>query len=914
MPNIKIGDESIIDAVLDGTPIQQAYLGDELLWQQSARYHFDGGDYVVIPGWEPLSKEYEIRVKYKPTSDVGMQTVWGASDHYYHEYNVGKPHSGFKDIDSNNIDLGDHASVDYSGDNYIENIFQANYALTGGYKTVSYNVNYQEGGLLVDPRIALEEAPDYPSAITRIGAAHSDTDLFTGTIYDVEFIDKTPLNNRYAYYGDDTAFTKFIDPIYIGPDDDFKISFDWLREDTGSQDFVYLVSSSTADDFEITAYDSDHASQADSLQFALGGTSRTFTDALQDIPLNKSVHIEFERLSNNLHCRVNHKQHITTHDLTGEAGTWDSSFASYAGDKFVNGYVGNFELTCPRRNTAKGFLEFGDTSHPDYLDHASLKSSSDLGQLEFIPVIGDDRIYDSVKGITHIGCALAYGTSFFIANPNLATEGFTLQYEIEKEAFATQGPVASSGPFGTFLSLFAGDENTLPAIGWPVDGTYLGGRDSTGFENTIVPLNTAYDDFVRVDISYNPSLGTFGQLDLYINKSWELSADLTRDPGDLTTIYTNGLGSLYALYNHPFYYRNVQLSLHPITKWAEHTKKVAAVGHDTFSRSGYALGDLANHNPPITGYGASEFPINPFMHTTDDNRNNNLYSFLHEAYIDNGMTIFNNKIDSYAQAAGKITSENAVLDGYLEKMVDSALGVPGAPISGGEASSYDHWIINVGYWDVNWRVVAEDTGLEDDYAHIDDVLMAEYKAQLDRIIADSPEMILVMEQNPAAVVDSYPEPERSRAQAMHAYFKLKLRELESYHPLISVVNLPNGYEVADEVNTMRPSPVNCRKLAEAIGEKLSDLRLTEDQIYTYCWSINEGALKRSHNTNEDTAQRHMMKWESTPDWQKVANNSRLYKINEGTGATIYDSYDKSAGQDNKGTITNFDENNWDMHL
>lgn len=782
----------------------------------------------------------------------------------------------------------------------------------GGTRSVNLGVIAQDQDYAFEARFTPDgvsilldgEEEDDDWQVVAAAAAHPGHSVISGTtalvdpwvgfISNVEMLDESVLRGGTYQLGDSTFWGEL--DVGIPLTADFEIEFNWVRTDrTGTANQLLLSANNSSPHlFTLNVQDSG-GSPANRVQIGFNNAFASFAGALDDVAQGQHITMRLTRVGTTMRCYVdgNEVSSSPVNNFT-QAGTYvDRVGVNHNnGVRFV-GSIGNLVIkTDPQ--PYRGFLEFG-ASHPDVIDAFTNTSGSDVGDTETIAAT-----FDPVKGAkyTNLGSFGRWNEgagSFNAATWNdIRSNGWTMQFEVEKELFAAS--YAETGN-DVFLLVSGGSENHFAyrranffewiedATGAPVPGDRLRTYDDE------------QPDFVRVDVSFNNATNTF---DLYVEKfllgSWTLAGSKVWN-----NISWTGVGGAFGVNNHPFFIRNVQLCLGPIERQAINRRRVCFLSDSFGTWSQYQNDTVTDNDPALTGVaiGDTQYDAPPTAANPQESRNVNLFARLHKAFVEKGYQLeaVNNqganaqlgRIEYYGRS-GSTVGPIAYVD-KLEQRIDAAFGTAGDPPNG--STGYDVYLILIGTNDVNMA------GLQPDPTAYIDSVVAEYQGQLDRLRAADPDCTIII----SSVVDKYTNSSSGDNPSLVNQFNAKWSsELDGYAGAI-LVDIHTGWGQNLTVDTVHPNLAGMKHLADRFAAAIPALTLEGYQTYTF--PLNEGSGTRMNNTDPVTG--GMGGTWTAENWVPIDNNDRRYRMNEGTGATLGDSGDPG-GKD--ATISPFDESNW----
>lgn len=369
-----------------------------------------------------------------------------------------------------------------------------------------------------------------------------------------------------------------------------------------------------------------------------------------------------------------------------------------------------------------GFLKFG-ADHPDIIDQFPATSASDMGSM----TVSAGVTFDSsgvFTGVENSGESIKWFNAF-ISPFAFQTNGFTLQFEIEKAAMAA----VLSGFTQNRDLLFATAANSLRVTRHQSQNNWR--HSAGGFTNGAKSINDSYRDRVIVTMSFDPSIGANGTQTLYFDYFLMLSDALANPVNFSGDMFVLGKGDATSGAI-GFKAKNFMLSKAPTTLTGVNEKVIAVVG-DSFPKYGqYQLGgDSNNTGAVILGEQVEQYAdtsikaLNPYK-----NRCN--FAELTFQLIDQ-LDIYpkNNRIEFYARGG---TQGLASAGRPYSERIDAVLASTGAtgppfPDPGQGVNAVDIWFSTVGTNDAS----AGNTPA---------TVLTDVKVEIDRMVVDGAQAVV----------------------------------------------------------------------------------------------------------------------------------------------------------------------------
>ena len=471
-----------------------------------------------------------------------------------------------------------------------------------------------------------------------------------------------------------------------------------------------------------------------------------------------------------------------------------------------------------------------------------------------------------------------FGASWDVAvnAPDLITNGYTVQFDLEKSFFAEVYTGAD------YAALFAsnissgGQSFKRSAVNSNIDYAIdnEASVDGLGFKT----VSDGYDEYVTVNIVLDPTAGAGGTFYFYANSFllYSVERQLT---GAITTIL---LAPAFVYDVMPERIRNVTIFDGPLDPTVS-AKTITTLGNSFTQWGQYQSGNADDsgtadpfNNPSFVGYdgagGASGAEDTAAFYQY---KNGSFHAYLHDELAKKNTSCA--RIDFMGRGGSCIL--NNVIARPLSDRVDTALGLPGRYPTGG-AGSYDYWVIEVGYNDIELNIFIDNGATWDTYLAN---CVVELQTQIARMVNDGGAEVVVLCSQPAPVEDATPL-RISMTNELNAMYA----DLDGYMGVVRYAPWGADYSEADtDPDNIHPNSVGQRKWADGVGAVLPNLNLTGEQTYTYPLEREADNDLYINNTDPVTGSAFNGEW-NAENWTPIERNNRIYKIDDGSGTVISD--------------------------
>jgi hypothetical protein len=248
-----------------------------------------------------------------------------------------------------------------------------------------------------------------------------------------------------------------------------------------------------------------------------------------------------------------------------------------------------------------GFPAFGDTTFPNYIESFTLASSGDKGSLN----ASGNVDYDSALG-ARIGTTITDGSTLswdntFATTTHSLDDGFSVSFDVEKGIFA--GTIGGQAENRTLFLIDGTEEAAVSRQLTNTNWTIL--NDGTPTFTGYVTRHQEYTTKVRVDISFDPTIGSFGNIKVWANRYPLIDQDLSALPDFDSGLNLSGLGTA-GFPNISQRFSNVQLIGAPLSFDTVNKVRLSHMGDSWIATYGQQELGGANDTPVLTGYQGTE--------------------------------------------------------------------------------------------------------------------------------------------------------------------------------------------------------------------------------------------------------------------------------------------------------------------
>ncbi len=722
--------------------------------------------------------------------------------------------------------------------------------------------------------------------ILTLGGAVGSTNLWRGVVRNFRYDDLAPIQGR-EYNTPNNATQGLLDtPIAIDGSEPFEISFEWKALYNGVAQYLISAPNTSVDPVGIwiTALDEVR------LKIGTGsGNIVSWDTALDNIPTGQNVKMRFVG-DGTADTKLYIDDVLYTKafgNLSTKKGTLQRLGVFSNGlEQRSQGIIANLQIkaTAPIVAGIHGFLPYG-SSHPDVIEFfpgtQNVVGATGIGSLVLTGPAG--ITFDSVKGM-QIGAASSSAWDAAFTNTgsrDLKVDGFTLQFEVEKGFFSstylpstaiatlvqilnTSGQwegIARSQSKSNFTRTTFGSPSVLQTAG--------------GFKTS----NVSYDDFVRVALSFDVA-GTSSKL--FLNEF--LVAEFTTGTMAASNILIAlaGVGLLNSFTN-PFFYRNIQITRYPITLPSA-TKSVVYTGASQGLYGGYQVVPTVadpNNVVPARVSGPVQDPlINNFGYYQLST-----FGWVESRLAEKGHTV-SPKIQNFSRGGASILywasqtfqpgSPETVGNTWADRMT----------IISGSVTQADYWIIDFGFADA---LFLETVPVGNRPTNAAQLLRDEIKVRLDDIIDNyAPQRIALLEAQRGYL--RIPEgffPDEQMPEMVRMVNE-QLNFYDGYRGIVKRVPVYADSNKDQLIDQLHWNTIGCRYIGERIADAFPNAVFEGEQTYTWPLERRSDNDTFIDNTDAVTGDAFNGAW-TDPVWEDVPDNSRLLRINKGSGLVLDDS-------------------------